>query len=223
MQVSVIPSTLRFDISRSPHLSPPLDFRGKPPIGSSPLAYRLLTSAVKSARGAQPFPSPVDIKNIREIVGATRAKLKTNHPSPFGSQIVETKTSKLLARKLNAVIPDSDPTGHAEVRVIRYACKKIGSPRLAGYTLYTTCEPCPMCLTACIWAGLDRVVYGTVVRPPNSTRPPLFEYSAKEFAAKCQLPCVVEGPVEESLCRALVDDPVIQKYFAKLAKKHIHI
>lgn len=153
----------------------------------------------------------------------TRAKLKTKHPSPFGSQIVNTKTSKLLARKLNNVIPDSDPTGHAEVRVIRDACKKIGSPRLSGYTLYTTCEPCPMCLTACIWAGLDRVVYGTVVRPPNSPHPPLFEYSAKDFAAKCRLPCVVDGPVEEALCRALVDDPLVQKYFAKLARKHIHI
>ena len=187
------------------------------------MAYRLLFPVVKSAPGSKPFPSAVDIKNIREIVAATRAKLQSSHPSPFGSQIVATKTSKLLARKLNAVIPDLDPTCHAEVRVIRAACKKIGSPRLAGYTLYTTCEPCPMCLTACLWAGLDRVVYGTVVRPPDSPHPPLFDYSAKEFATRSQFRCVVEGPVEEELCRALVDDPIVQKYFAKLAKKHIHI
>jgi tRNA(Arg) A34 adenosine deaminase TadA len=189
--------------------------------GGASLACGLLSLIVTAV--SESFPSERDRAKIREIVAVTRGKLGTSHPSPFGSQIVATKTSRLLARRLNAVIPDNDPTGHAEVRVIRAACKKIGSPRLAGYTLYTTCEPCPMCLTACLWAGLDRVVYGTVVRRPDSPHPPLFSYSAKEFAAKSQLSCVVEGPVEEALCRVLVDDPVVQKYFAKLAKKHIHI
>ena len=164
-----------------------------------------------------------DQLQIRELVRATRAGLRTNHPTPFGAQISGTKTFKLLARRLNQVIPDLDPTGHAEVRVIRTACAKIGSPRLSGYTLYTTCEPCPMCMTACLWAGLDRVVYGTVVRRKDASEPPLFEYSAKAFVRKTRFSCVLDGPVEESLCRDLVDDPVVQKYFRKLAKKHLYV
>lgn len=165
-----------------------------------------------------------DEELIRGLAAATRAGFKTSHPSPFGSLIVNSKTGKLLTRKLNRVVPDCDPTCHAEVRTIRYAARKLGTPYLKGYTLYTTCEPCPMCLTACLWAGLDRVVYGTVVRNPASKQPPLFDYSAKEFVKKSLIfKCQVDGPVEEALCRALVDDPVVQKYIAKLGKKNIHI
>jgi tRNA(adenine34) deaminase len=166
---------------------------------------------------------PSDEEIIRGLAEVTRAGFATSHPSPFGALIVETKTRKLLMRKLNQVVPENDPTCHAEVRTIRFAAKKVGSPSLKGYTLYSTCEPCPMCMTACLWAGLDRVVYGTVVRPPNSPHPPLFDYSAKEFATKTRFKCVVDGPVEEKLCRALVDDPIVQRYMARLAKKNIHI
>ncbi len=168
-------------------------------------------------------PLPSDEEIIRDLAKVTRAGFTSGHPSPFGSLIVETRTRRLLTRKLNQVVPENDPTCHAEVRTIRFAAKKVGSPSLKGYTLYSTCEPRPMCMTACLWAGLDRVVYGTVVRPPDSPWPPLFDYSAKEFAAKSQFKCVVEGPVEEKLCRALVDDPVVQRYMAKLAKKNIFI
>ncbi|HEY0258018.1 MAG TPA: nucleoside deaminase [Candidatus Methylacidiphilales bacterium] len=166
---------------------------------------------------------PTDTEIIRGLAEVTRSGFASGHPSPFGSLIVETRTRRLLARKLNQVVPENDPTCHAEVRTIRFAAKKIGSPSLKGYTLYSTCEPCPMCMTACLWAGLDRVVYGTVVRAPDSPRPPLFDYSAKEFVKKSLFQCVVDGPVEEQLCRALVDDPVVQRYMAKLAKKHIYI
>ena len=172
---------------------------------------------------AKTAPAPSDARIIQDLARITRAGFTSDHPSPFGSLVVHTKTRRLLVRKLNRVVPENDPTCHAEVRTIRFACKKIGSPSLKGYTLYTTCEPCPMCMTACLWAGLDRVVYGTVVRPPNSPRPPLFDYDAKTFASKSQFKCVVDGPVEEALCRALVDDPVVQKYMSRLAKKNIHI
>ncbi len=160
---------------------------------------------------------------MRGLAALTRAGFKTNHPSPFGSLVVETKTRRLVVQKLNQVVPENDPTCHAEVRTIRFAAKKVGSPSLRGHTLYTTCEPCPMCMTACLWAGLDRVVYGTVVRRPDATGPRLFDYSAKEFVKKSLFSCVVDGPVEEQLCRGLVDDPIVQKYTAKLAKKHIFI
>jgi tRNA(adenine34) deaminase len=167
-------------------------------------------------------PVPSDAEIIRGLAQVTRAGFSGGHPSPFGSLIVDSRTRRLLTRKLNQVVPESDPTCHAEVRAIRFAAKKIGKPSLKGYTLYSTCEPCPMCMTACLWAGLDRVVYGTVVRPPDSPHPPLFNYSAKEFAKRSRFKCIVDGPVEEPLCRALVDDPV-QRYMARLAKKNIYI
>jgi tRNA(Arg) A34 adenosine deaminase TadA len=158
---------------------------------------------------------------IRELVAFTRAGLTSSHPIPFGAEIRDSGTGQRLVRKLNRVMPDIDPTAHAEVRAIRFACKKIGTPSLRGYTLYSTCEPCPMCMTAALFAGVERVVYGTVVRPPDSPHPPLFAYSAKKFARSSALTCRVDGPVEELLCRALVDDPVVRRYAAKCAKKHV--
>ncbi len=64
----------------------------------------------------------------------------------------------VLLRALNAVEQECDPSAHAEVRAIRLATKRLKKLSLAGYTLYTTCEPCPMCMSTALWAGLDRVV-----------------------------------------------------------------
>jgi tRNA(Arg) A34 adenosine deaminase TadA len=164
-----------------------------------------------------------DIDVIRELAAFTRAGFKSTHPVPFGSQINNSRTGERLVRKLNRVVPDIDPTGHAEVRAIRFACRKVGRPNLNGYTLFTTCEPCPMCMTAALFAGVDRVVYGTVFRRPDAKSPPLFAYSAKEFAKNSTLRVRVDGPVEEALCRALIDDPVVRKYREQMAKKKIFL
>ncbi len=77
---------------------------------------------------------------------------------PFGAVIV--KDGRLIATGQNRVTADLDPSAHAEVQAIRAACAAIGDFTLAGYTLYTSCEPCPMCLATALWARLDRVVYG---------------------------------------------------------------
>ena len=76
---------------------------------------------------------------------------------PFGALIV--RDGELLAPGVNRVTRDLDPTSHAEVCAIRAACQKIEDFSLAGCVLYTSCEPCPMCLAASLWAHLDRVVY----------------------------------------------------------------
>lgn len=76
---------------------------------------------------------------------------------PFGAVIVQ--DGKLIAFGQNRVTRDLDPTAHAEVMAIRAACTAIGSFSLAGCSLYTSCEPCPLCLSASLWARLDRVVY----------------------------------------------------------------
>ncbi|MCU1425398.1 MAG: cytosine deaminase [Microbacteriaceae bacterium] len=80
-----------------------------------------------------------------------------NHGGPFGAVIV--RGGVLLAEGQNRVTASLDPTAHAEVTAIRAACQVVGDFSLAGATLYTSCEPCPLCLSASLWARLDRVVF----------------------------------------------------------------
>lgn len=76
---------------------------------------------------------------------------------PFGAVIV--KVDRIVAGAANSVTLDNDPTAHAEVNAIRQACKKLGTFDLKGCVIYTSCEPCPMCLGAIYWAGIDRIYY----------------------------------------------------------------
>lgn len=81
-----------------------------------------------------------------------------NYGGPFGACIV--KDGEIIGKGINRVIKDNDPTAHAEVVAIRNACKKLGTYDLTGCELYTSCYPCPMCLSAIIWANIKRVYYG---------------------------------------------------------------
>ena len=76
---------------------------------------------------------------------------------PFGAFIVQDGIE--LGRGVNRVTRDNDPTAHAEVCAIRAACARKGDFRLTGATLYTSCEPCPLCLSASLWARVERVLY----------------------------------------------------------------
>ena len=76
---------------------------------------------------------------------------------PFGSVIV--KDDKIVAEGSNKVTLNNDPTAHGEVVAIRQACKNINNFNLHGYELYSTCEPCPMCLSAIYWARIDKIYY----------------------------------------------------------------
>lgn len=77
---------------------------------------------------------------------------------PFGAIIV--RNDKIIATGTNRVTANNDPTAHAEVNAIREACAKEKNFKLEGCTCYTSCEPCPMCLSALYWAGVSRIVYG---------------------------------------------------------------
>ena len=77
---------------------------------------------------------------------------------PFGAVIV--KDGKIIARGVNRVTASVDPTAHAEVNAIREAARVLGTFDLSGCEIYTSCEPCPMCLGAIYWAHLDKVYYG---------------------------------------------------------------
>lgn len=81
-----------------------------------------------------------------------------NGGGPFGTVIV--KDGEIVATGVNRVTANHDPTAHAEVSAIRAACQKLGTFDLSGCEIYTSCEPCPMCLGAIYWAHLDKIYYG---------------------------------------------------------------
>ena len=81
-----------------------------------------------------------------------------NGGGPFGAVIV--KDGEIVATGVNRVTVNNDPTAHAEVSAIREACLKLGTFDLSGCVLYTSCEPCPMCLGAIYWAHIDKIFYG---------------------------------------------------------------
>ncbi|MBQ4162718.1 MAG: nucleoside deaminase [Parabacteroides sp.] len=82
-----------------------------------------------------------------------------NGGGPFGA-VIASKEGEIIATGTNRVTASCDPTAHAEVSAIRAACAKLGTFDLSGYDIYTSCEPCPMCLGAIYWAHLDKMYYG---------------------------------------------------------------
>lgn len=84
--------------------------------------------------------------------------LKTNKGGPFGACVV--KNGNIIGKGSNHVLSNNDPTAHAEIMAIRNACKNINSYDLKDCELYTSCYPCPMCLSAIIWSNIKKVYYG---------------------------------------------------------------
>jgi len=94
---------------------------------------------------------------MREAI-ALSVKNIDNGGGPFGAVIV--KNGEIIAHGVNRVTSNNDPTAHAEVMAIREAASKLGTFDLAGCEIYSSCEPCPMCLGAIYWAHLDKLYYG---------------------------------------------------------------
>ena len=90
------------------------------------------------------------------------SNLTTNHGGPFGACVV--KDGTIIGKGSNSVLLNNDPTAHAEVMAIRDACKNINSYDLSECELYTSCYPCPMCLSAIIWANIKTVYYGNTAK-----------------------------------------------------------
>ncbi|MCL7987284.1 nucleoside deaminase [Sphingobacterium sp. lm-10] len=99
---------------------------------------------------------------MHRAIALAEQNLKTLNGGPFGCVIV--RDGKILSAKGNSVTSDCDPTAHAEINAIRAAAKKIGKPDLSGCILYTSAEPCPMCLSAIYWANITHVYYGNTKR-----------------------------------------------------------
>lgn len=94
---------------------------------------------------------------IRRAIELGRAGMEKGEGGPFGAVVV--KEGSILAEGCNRVLAEKDPTLHAEIVAIRNACKALGSFDLQGCTIYTSCEPCPMCLGAIYWAKPDKIYY----------------------------------------------------------------
>jgi len=94
---------------------------------------------------------------MREAIRLSRQKMQAGAGGPFGAVVV--RQGKIIARGWNRVTSANDPTAHAEVTAIRAACRKLGTFQLADCELYTSCEPCPMCLAAIYWARFRCVYY----------------------------------------------------------------
>ena len=97
-------------------------------------------------------------KFMREAVRLSVQKMRGNHGGPFGAIVV--KGNRIVGRGWNKVTSNNDPTAHAEVSAIRDACRRLKTFELDGCELYTSCEPCPMCLSAIYWSRLKAVYYG---------------------------------------------------------------
>ncbi|MBO7230917.1 MAG: nucleoside deaminase [Bacteroidaceae bacterium] len=94
---------------------------------------------------------------MRQAIALAVENVK-NSGGPFGAVIV--KDGRVVATGVNRVTANNDPTAHAEISAIRSACTKLGTFDLSGCVLYTSCEPCPMCLGAIYWAHIDKIYYG---------------------------------------------------------------
>lgn len=92
-----------------------------------------------------------------EAVRMSKENVANGTGGPFGAVIV--KDGKIIAKGSNKVTIKNDPTAHAEVETIREACKALNTFNLSGCEIYTSCEPCPMCLAAIYWARLDKIFY----------------------------------------------------------------
>ena len=98
-------------------------------------------------------------------IDKARETMNKNCGGPFGAVIVG--DGEVIAISSNSVLKDNDPTAHAEINAIREACKKLGTYDLSGCAIYTTGYPCPMCISAIIWANIKDVYYGTDLKDAN--------------------------------------------------------
>jgi tRNA(adenine34) deaminase len=101
--------------------------------------------------------------------------------APYGAVIV--KDNEVVAVAHNTVRKDSDPSAHAEINAIRILTAKLKNPSLEGHTIYTTGEPCPMCATACVWAGMSEIVYGASIQDLIKANQSQINLSCEEIIA----------------------------------------
>lgn len=138
---------------------------------------------------------------MRLAIAACRRGIEAGQ-SPFGTVIVG-PDGRVLAEAHNTVWADTDPSAHAEVNAIRRAAKALGDIALRGCSLYSTCEPCPMCLAASHWAKLAQVYFGATIADATSAGFSEMPIPAARMAEMGRSPLVVVGGLLRDECAGL--------------------
>jgi guanine deaminase len=99
----------------------------------------------------------IEQANMQVAIELAKQSMNKQNGGPFGAVVV--KDGKVVGKGINQVTSSNDPTAHAEVNAIRDACQNLKTFDLSGSEIYTTCEPCPMCLGAIYWAKIDKIYY----------------------------------------------------------------
>lgn len=128
----------------------------------------------------------------------------------YGAVLVESKTNQIVARAFNTVKQDSDVSAHAELNLIRDFCKENKITNLENYTLFTTCEPCPMCATTAVWAKISKIVFGLSIKDLIAKGETQIDISCNDIIEKSS----VNIKVEEGILREEVN-----KWYEKLKNK----
>jgi len=105
----------------------------------------------------EPMENGMNENFMRMAIALAESNIEHRLGGPFGAVIV--KDGEVVAASANKVITENDPTAHAEISAIRLACTALETYNLSGCDIYTSCEPCPMCLGAIYWAGIDKIYY----------------------------------------------------------------
>ena len=140
---------------------------------------------------------------MRQAIDKAREGIAAGQ-SPFGSVIV--KDGEVVASTHNTVWRDTDPTAHAEVNCLRQAAQALKTIDLKGCTLYSTCEPCPMCLAAIHWAKVDRVVFGATIDDAAAAGFCELHVAAESLAEMGRSPLKVEGGLLREECARLFQE-----------------
>jgi len=141
-----------------------------------------------------------DADFMRRAIAIGRAGIAAGQ-SPFGSVIA--RDGRVIAEAHNTVWRDLDPTAHAEINCIRAAASHLKTIDLSGGTLYSTCEPCPMCLAATHWSKVGRLVFGASIADAQAAGFSEMPVPAATLAAMGHSPLVVEGGLLRDECAGL--------------------
>ena len=151
-----------------------------------------------------------DLARMRSLADYTRRTFRGAFPTPFGCDIVSTATGERIFRGVNNVRRELDPSAHAELRAVRRACKLGRTTHLRGCTLYSTCEPCPMCMGSILWARLDRLVYGATISDA-ARHCGQIHVTAASLNGRSDMRCEIKGQVARAECRALFESLALRQ------------
>jgi len=143
-------------------------------------------------------PETVDEKFMRLAINKAKQGIKQGQ-TPFGACI--SKDGEVISCVHNIVWESLDITAHAEISAIREACKKLNTVDLSGCVIYSTCEPCPMCFSACHWAKISKIIYGAQIEDAKKLGFSELTISNKEMKQLSDSPIEIVGNVlrEENL------------------------